>query len=110
LFLKRGFKMRIYFAGNKKVYAEFNGFTVQTDQPVEGGGDGTAPAPYDLFLASLGTCAGIYVKGFCDSRGLSPMVSKSFKISNMILSIVKLAKSRSIYECLRASRINICQP
>ncbi len=63
--------MRIYFAGNKKVYAEFNDFTVQTDQPIEGGGDATAPAPYDLFLASLGTCAGIYVKGFCDSRGLS---------------------------------------
>ncbi len=63
-------EMRIYFDGNKKVNAEFNGFTVKTDQPLRSGGDGTAPAPYDLFLASLGTCAGIYVKGFCDSRGI----------------------------------------
>ncbi len=62
--------MKIYFPGNKKVNADFNGFTVQTDQPVNGGGDGTAPAPYDMFLASLGTCAGIYVKGFCDNRGI----------------------------------------
>ena len=63
--------MKIYFPGNKKVYADFNGFTVQTDQPSFGGGDGTAPAPFDMFLASLGTCAGIYVKGFCDSRNIS---------------------------------------
>ncbi len=62
--------MRIVFAGNKKINAEFNGFTVHTDQPIQGGGDGAAPAPFDLFLASLGTCAGIYVKGFCDSRGI----------------------------------------
>lgn len=63
--------MKIVFGGNKKINAEFNGFTVYTDQPVHGGGDGTAPAPFELFLASLGTCAGIYVKGFCDSRGIS---------------------------------------
>lgn len=63
--------MKIVLAGNKKINAEFNGFTVYTDQPIQGGGDGTAPAPFELFLASLGTCAGIYVKGFCDSRGIS---------------------------------------
>ena len=63
--------MKVYFPGNKKVYADFNGFTVQTDQPIYGGGEGTAPAPFDMFLASLATCAGIYVKGFCDSRGIS---------------------------------------
>jgi putative redox protein len=63
--------MRIYFPGNKKVNAEFNGHTVVTDQPVRGGGDGTAPAPFDLFLASLGTCAGIYALGFCQARGIS---------------------------------------
>ncbi len=63
--------MRIFFPGNKKVYAESNGFIIETDQPLNGGGDGTAPSPYELFLASIGTCAGIYVKGFCDSRQLS---------------------------------------
>jgi len=63
-------QLEVYFEGNKKVYADFNGNTIKTDQPARGGGDGTAPAPFDLFLASIGTCAGIYVKGFCDSRGI----------------------------------------
>jgi putative redox protein len=35
-----------------------------------GGGGGSAPTPFWLFLASLGTCAGIYVLGFCRQRGL----------------------------------------
>lgn len=63
--------IRVFFPGNKKVYAEQNGFLIQTDQPVKSGGDATAPSPYELFLASLATCAGIYVKGFCDSRNIS---------------------------------------
>jgi ribosomal protein S12 methylthiotransferase accessory factor len=62
--------MKIYFAGNKKVNAETDGHEIKTDQPKRGGGSGAAPAPFDLFLASLGTCAGIYVKGFCDKRGI----------------------------------------
>jgi ribosomal protein S12 methylthiotransferase accessory factor len=62
--------MEIYFDGNKRVNALVNGFTVKTDQSPQGGGEGTAPEPFTLFLASLGTCAGIYVKGFCDQRGL----------------------------------------
>jgi len=64
-------EMEIYFDGNKKVNANFNGTIIKTDQPLQGGGDGTAASPFDLFLASIGTCAGIYVKGFCDQRGLS---------------------------------------
>jgi putative redox protein len=62
--------MDIYFAGNKQVYADFNGFTVKTDQGVRSGGEGSYPEPFALFLASLGTCAGIYVKSFCDQRGI----------------------------------------
>jgi ribosomal protein S12 methylthiotransferase accessory factor len=62
--------MKIRFPGNKKVTAEFDGYTVTTDQPTEGGGDGTAPAPFELFLASLGTCAGIFVLSFCRKRDL----------------------------------------
>jgi putative redox protein len=62
--------MDIYFAGNKQVFADFNGFTVKTDQAVRSGGDGNYPEPFALFLASLGTCAGIYVKSFCDQRGI----------------------------------------
>jgi uncharacterized OsmC-like protein len=62
--------MTVTFPGGKRVDAHYAGFTVRTDQPVEKGGDGTAPAPFDLFLASIATCAGIYVKGYCDARGL----------------------------------------
>ncbi|MFI5345510.1 MAG: OsmC family protein [Elusimicrobiota bacterium] len=64
-------EMRIRFPGNRKVSAEFDGLTVMTDQPNEAGGDGSAPAPFDLFLASLGTCAGIFVLSFCQKRGIS---------------------------------------
>ncbi len=64
-------EMKIRFPGNKKVTAEFDGFTVTTDQPKEAGGDGTAPAPFELFLASLGTCAGIFVLSFCRKRDLT---------------------------------------
>jgi len=60
--------MKIYFAGKKKVYADVNGYTVQTDQGIMAGGDADFPEPFTLFLASLGTCAGIFVKGFCDQR------------------------------------------
>jgi putative redox protein len=62
--------MRVYFPGGKKVYADFNGFTHKTDQPVNGGGDESSPAPFDMFLASMGTCAGIYVLGFCQRRNI----------------------------------------
>ena len=63
-------EMRIHFPGNKKVSADFKGFSVQTDQPRNAGGDATAPTPFDLFLASLGTCAGIYALGFCQARSI----------------------------------------
>jgi len=63
-------EMKIFFEGKKKVNAEFNGQIITTDQPVQAGGDGSAPAPFTLFLASIGTCAGIYVKSFCDQRNI----------------------------------------
>ena len=63
-------ELEIFFAGNKKVNAKFKGFVVKTDQPINGGGDGDDPSPFELFLSSLGTCAGIFVKSFCDQRNL----------------------------------------
>jgi ribosomal protein S12 methylthiotransferase accessory factor len=63
-------EMKIRFPGNKKVSAEFDGFTLLTDQPKDSGGDGSAPAPFDFFLASMGTCAGIFVLSFCQKRGI----------------------------------------
>lgn len=63
-------EMRIDFPGGARVDAHFNGFTVRTDQGPQAGGEASAPTPFDLFLASLGTCAGIYVLGFCRQRDL----------------------------------------
>ncbi len=62
--------MIIDFPGGARVDAHFGPYTVMTDQPPQGGGEGSAPTPFALFLASLGTCAGIYVLGFCRQRGL----------------------------------------
>ena len=62
-------EMNIDFPGGKRVDAHFDGFTVQTDQP-KPAGDNSSPTPFQLFLASLGTCAGIYVLGFCQQRNL----------------------------------------
>lgn len=63
--------LRITFPGQKRVDASFDGFTVHTDQPVSGGGEGSAPGPFDLYIASLGACAGIYVLGFCQARQIA---------------------------------------
>lgn len=63
-------ELEIFFSGGKKVNARMDDMIIMTDQPVRSGGEGSAPAPFDLFLASIGTCAGIYVKGFCESRGI----------------------------------------
>lgn len=65
-------EMMIDFPGGARVDAHFGPFTVSTDQPPQGGGQGLAPTPFDTFLASLGTCAGIYVLGFCRQRGIDP--------------------------------------
>ena len=64
-------RMEIIFPGNRKIAAKFREFEFMTDQPVSQGGDNTAPAPFELFLASLGTCAGIFIKSFCLQRNLS---------------------------------------
>ena len=60
----------VTFPGGKRVDAEYKGFTIKTDQPVYAGGEGSAPAPFDFFLASIATCSGIYVLSFCQERGI----------------------------------------
>lgn len=62
--------IEVKFPGGLRVDAILDGFTVASDQPVKAGGTGSAPAPFGLFLASLATCAGYYVKAFCDQREL----------------------------------------
>lgn len=62
--------IEVSFPGGKRVDARVGAFVVRTDQPTELGGEGSAAAPFDLFLASVATCAGIYVLGFLQARGL----------------------------------------
>lgn len=63
--------MTVTFPGGKRVDATYGKFEIATDQSVDSGGDASAPEPFDLFLASLATCAGIYVLGFCQKREIS---------------------------------------
>lgn len=60
--------IQVLFPGGVRVDASYKGFVIQTDQPTHEGGTGAAPAPFDLFLASLATCAGYYVLVFCQER------------------------------------------
>ncbi len=58
-------EMEIVFPGGARVDAVMpDGLVIRTNQ------DGTDPSPFNTFLAAIGTCAGIYVLGFCQQRGL----------------------------------------
>jgi len=59
-------EMIIDFPGGSREDAHFGSFTVATDQPPVA----SAPSPFEIFLSSIGTCAGIYVLGFCQQRNL----------------------------------------
>jgi ribosomal protein S12 methylthiotransferase accessory factor len=63
-------EMIVDFPGGDRVDAHFGPYTVMTDQPGSQGEAGSAPTPFSLFLASIATCAGIYVLGFCRQRNL----------------------------------------
>ena len=63
--------LEVSFPGGKRVDIRLDGFTLHTDQSVKAGGDASAPEPFDLFLASLAGCAGIYALNFCQSRNLA---------------------------------------
>jgi len=62
--------MMVDFPGGDRVDAHFGPYTVLTDQANAKGEPGSAPSPFSLFLASIATCAGIYVLGFCRQRNL----------------------------------------
>jgi len=85
-----GREMIMTFPGGKRVQAEYKGFKIMTDQPVYAGGEGSAPASFDLFLASIGTCAAYYVMAFCQKRGIP-----TDKVS-VVLTTEKNPESRMI--------------
>jgi len=63
-------RMEVLFPGGKRVDVQVGGFRIATDQSVKAGGDASAPQPFDLFLASMAACAGIYALSFCQKRDL----------------------------------------
>lgn len=62
--------LNVEFPGGLRVDARLRDQVIKTDQPVRAGGDGSAPSPFELFLGSIATCAGIYALGFCNSKGI----------------------------------------
>lgn len=64
-------QMDILFPGEKRVDVRLGSHVIHTDQPPLHGGQDAHPAPFDLFLASIGACSGIFALGFCQARGLS---------------------------------------
>lgn len=61
-------QFKINFPGGKKVDVAFKNFKIKTDQSKKNDGDESAPEPFAIFLSSIGACAGIYAKSFCDTR------------------------------------------
>jgi len=64
-------EMVVTFPGGRRVNASYGDFEIATDQSVKHGGDASASEPFDFFLASLATCAGAFVVGFCRNREIS---------------------------------------
>jgi ribosomal protein S12 methylthiotransferase accessory factor len=62
--------IHVRFTGGQRIEAKLGAHHVVTDQSLAHGGDDSAPEPFELFLASLVTCAGSYVLGYCRSRGI----------------------------------------
>ena len=63
-------EMVVSFPENLKVQAEYENFIINTDQPESEGGNNSAPPPFYLFIASIGTCAGVYIASFCKKRNI----------------------------------------
>jgi putative redox protein len=63
-------EITVTLPSGRRVDAQVGRHTIHTDQPISNGGEDAAPAPFDLFLASMGACAGIFVQGFCAKRGI----------------------------------------
>ncbi len=88
-------RMEISFPGGVAVDALIDGVLIRTDQPQRYGGGGTAPAPFELFLASIGTCAGYYALRFCQERqipteGMSVSMAWERSPATKLVSAIKI--------------------
>ena len=86
--------IEVSFPGGKKVAARMGEFEILTDQPVKFGGQGSAPEPFALFLASLATCAGYYVLAFCQTRKIP---TEGLKLVQRIVSDPEGKKPAAIH-------------
>lgn len=64
-------EIKVNFLDKLRLEARFDDFTVVADQPIRYKGDGSAPGPFDYFLASSALCAAYFVKLYCDTRNIS---------------------------------------
>lgn len=63
-------ELKVTLEGGKRVATQIGRHLIVTDQPSKYGGEDSAPAPFDLFVASIGTCAGFYVQSYCEHKGI----------------------------------------
>lgn len=63
-------EIKVNFLDKLRLEAKFDDFTVVSDQPIRYKGDGSAPGPFDYFLASSALCAAYFVKLYCDTRNI----------------------------------------
>ena len=83
-------ELKVVFGDGYRIDVDYKGFLVKTDQPVRDGGGGTAPSPFDTFLASLAACAGYYALAFCRERQIPTeglgvaMTTERGEVSKMI--------------------------
>ena len=63
-------ELQVSFPGKMRADVSCKGFTIKTDQSAKDGGEGSAPTPFELFLASIASCAGVYALKFCNGRGI----------------------------------------
>jgi ribosomal protein S12 methylthiotransferase accessory factor len=94
--------INVTLEGGKKVATKIGDHLIVTDQPTKYGGDDSAPAPFDLFLASIATCAGFFVKSYCDSKGIDasgidlvmqPQVDEKTKQVTGFVTIIRVPPS-----------------
>ena len=64
-------ELTVSLNGGKCVSAQVGNHIIKTDQPTRHGGEDSAPAPFELFMASIGCCAGFFVQEYCASKGVS---------------------------------------
>ena len=64
-------EIKVNFLDNLRLEAKFDDFSVIADQPIRYKGDGSAPSPFDYFLASSALCAAYFIKVYCNARDIS---------------------------------------